>query len=92
MEGCGEDREEEKDHYAKKERHITELPDKRLQGVKLHEARILFNAEDHKRRDEACENLEQMREKCHSALVLRGHRQRGQNRLIRQGFTLHRDN
>jgi hypothetical protein len=72
--GC-EDREKEKNHCAKKERQVTELPDKRLQGVKFHEAGILFDAVDDKRRDEARENLKQMREKCHGALVLRWRRQ-----------------
>lgn len=57
-----------------KDRQITKLPNQRLEGVKLYETRILLNAVDDQRRDESGKNLEQVREKGHGALVLRGSR------------------
>src|SRR6202008_2795030 len=68
-----DDRYEEEGHPAKERAHIAQLPDQRLQCVVFDKPRVLLDAENDQRRDETSENLQQVREKCHCALVFRGY-------------------
>jgi hypothetical protein len=82
----GKNGDKEKKESAKKESHVTELPDQRLQGMEFHESRVLLDAKNDQRRDEASKHLKQMRKKGHAALVLRGLGQRGKFWLICNGL------
>lgn len=42
----GKNGDKEKKESAKEERHVTELPDQRLQGMEFHESRILLDAKN----------------------------------------------
>jgi hypothetical protein len=87
-EGCYKDGKDENNHPAEEKSHVAELPDERLQGVEFYEEGILFNAVNDERRDEAGENLKQVCEKCHGALILRRRGQGRKHRLIRHGVIL----
>lgn len=81
-----EKKNEENNETAEKENHVASLPNKRLQGVKFHETRILPDAENDQRPNEARKYLKEMGKKRHAAFVLRGRRGRVRNRPICHGF------
>src|SRR5713101_2670271 len=79
------------EHQHEEDHQIGYLPEQGLHGMEGNKAGLPLDQVDYQWSDEACKNLEKMRQKSHALLVFRRNWSGGQSFLIAHGTIFTRD-